>query len=400
MSPNPLRHIAAFVMLLVGIAVTAHAQDLVITGVIDGPLPGGSPKVIELFAPEAVADLAACAIGVANNGGGSDGEEFFLSGSAQAGDFIYVSSEAVQFQQWFGFGPSFTASAVNLNGDDAVEVFCNGVLLDSFGDANVDGNGEVWEYTDGWAYRRNDTAADGLMFNPGNWTYSGKNALDGDTTNVVSATPFPFGSYLPPMPDSTHVTDGHFERVLIESALPELRLRSTQSGAAQASRIAFESADNGTAMHWTHDATFGSDSAARLHLVGADTSGAPLVTFEQSGQVGIGTATPENALDVNGVIRSVEVLVESNWADYVFADGYVLPSLDEVRQHIAEYGHLPGIPSADEVQTNGLAVSKMQTLQMEKIEELVLYILAKDEQVKALEARLQRLEQLLVEQDK
>ena len=82
-----------------------------------------------------------------------------------------------------------------INGDDAIELFFNGAVIDVFGDINVDGNGQPWEYLDGWAYRVAQTGPDGSTFALGNWTFSGVDALDGETNNGTAATPFPIGTY-------------------------------------------------------------------------------------------------------------------------------------------------------------------------------------------------------------
>lgn len=181
--------------------------DLLITGVIDGPLAGGTPKAVELYATSEIGDLSRYAIGSANNGGGSDGPELVLSGSAAAGQFLYVASESTQFANFFGFSPDFTDSAANINGDDAVELFFdfnddgvidpeNGdVVSDVFGDINTDGTGQPWEHLDGWAYRNSDTGPDGPVFETSNWTFSGINALDGESTNGSAAVPFPIASF-------------------------------------------------------------------------------------------------------------------------------------------------------------------------------------------------------------
>jgi predicted extracellular nuclease/endonuclease I len=169
--------------------------ELIITGVIDGPLPGGLPKAIEIYVASGSDDLSVCGVGSANNGGGSDGEEFTLSGSAETGDFIYVASEATQFEAFFGFAPDFTNNAANVNGDDAIELFCNNEVVDVFGDINTDGTGEPWEHLDGWAYRSDFTGPDGGSFELGSWTFSGPNALDGETDNATAETPFPIGTY-------------------------------------------------------------------------------------------------------------------------------------------------------------------------------------------------------------
>ncbi|GAB1856333.1 hypothetical protein MHTCC0001_11680 [Flavobacteriaceae bacterium MHTCC 0001] len=169
----------------------AYGPDLIITGVVDGPLSGGVPKAIEFYAKQDIADLSLYGFGSANNGGGTDGEEFTLSGSASAGDFIYVASESTGFTSYFGFAPNFTSGAAAINGDDAIELFYEGEVLDVFGDINTDGSGEAWEYLDGWAYRNDGTGPDGNTFVIGNWSFSGPNALDGTTTN----TTFPIGTY-------------------------------------------------------------------------------------------------------------------------------------------------------------------------------------------------------------
>lgn len=74
-----------------------QANDLVISGVIDGPLSGGVPKAVELFVVNDIADLSTYALGTANNGGGTDGEEFtFPAGTFTTeggGDVVEVPEE-------------------------------------------------------------------------------------------------------------------------------------------------------------------------------------------------------------------------------------------------------------------------------------------------------------------
>ena len=148
---------------------------------VDGPLSGGVPKAIEFFVLSDIGDPSDNRFGSANNGGGSDGQEFtFPAVSATAGDFIYVASESTGFTSFFGFAPDYTSGAAAINGDDAVELFNSGVVIDTFGDIDVDGTGDPWEYMDGWAYRVNETGPDGTTFVLANWTFSGPNALDGE----------------------------------------------------------------------------------------------------------------------------------------------------------------------------------------------------------------------------
>lgn len=179
-------------------AAAAPTTALVITGVIDGPLSGGLPKAIELYVLEDIADLSAYGIGVANNGGGTDGEEFtFPDDAATAGDFIYATNSADGFLTWFGFAADYEDNAIDSNGDDAYELFFNGEVVDIIGDIAADGTGLAWEYLDGWAYRDDATGPDGSTFTIGNWSFSGPNALDGESTNATAETPFPTGTYSP-----------------------------------------------------------------------------------------------------------------------------------------------------------------------------------------------------------
>jgi len=180
-----------------GNSFAANTNSLVITGVFDAPLTGGTPKGIELYVINDIDDLSSFGVGSANNGGGTDGQEFtFPADAVSAGTFIYVASEVDQFTAFFGFAPTYNAGSVmSINGDDAIELFENGSVSDTFGDINIDGNGEAWEYLDGWAYRNDDTGPEGTTFTSTNWTYSGANALDGESDNASATTPFPTGTY-------------------------------------------------------------------------------------------------------------------------------------------------------------------------------------------------------------
>lgn len=121
----------------------------------------------------------------------------------------------------------------------------------------------------------------------------------------------------------------------------------------------------------------------------------------RDGPVGIGTTNPDSnfKLSVNGSIRSKEVKVEANWSDFVFEDDYELRSLEEVEQHINEKGHLPEIPSEEEVTQNGINLGEMNAKLLQKIEELTLYLIEEHknnqkllEEVKQLKEQVQRLE--------
>ncbi|MEN0003880.1 MAG: hypothetical protein AAF798_07040, partial [Bacteroidota bacterium] len=92
------------------------------------------------------------------------------------------------------------------------------------------------------------------------------------------------------------------------------------------------------------------------------------------------------SLFVEGGILTEEVLVRSGWADYVFEEQYKLLPLEEVEAHIEEKGYLPAMPSAEEVETNGLELRQATVDQQVKIEELFLYLIELNKEVQGLKA--------------
>ena len=114
-----------------------------------------------------------------------------------------------------------------------------------------------------------------------------------------------------------------------------------------------------------------------------------------TGNVAIGANTYASgyALSVDGKVACEEVLVDmsGNWPDYVFATDYELMPLSDLRTYIAANSHLPGVPSAVNVQENGIELGEMQRTMMEKIEELTLYILQQQETIDALKAEVDEL---------
>jgi hypothetical protein len=116
------------------------------------------------------------------------------------------------------------------------------------------------------------------------------------------------------------------------------------------------------------------------------------VVNPSNGYVGIGTTSPQSKLAVNGTITSKEIVVtDSGWSDFVFEPDYPLISLEDVAQYIKETKHLPGIPSAEEVKENGVAVGEMQSKLLQKIEELTLYTLGLHEQNKKQQETIEEL---------
>jgi hypothetical protein len=97
------------------------------------------------------------------------------------------------------------------------------------------------------------------------------------------------------------------------------------------------------------------------------------------GKVGIGTPTPDAKLTVKGDIHTNEVRVDLTGPiappDYVFEKDYPLTSLEELKSYIDRHKHLPEIPSAKEMEENGINLKEMNLLLLKKVEELTLHLI-------------------------
>ena len=161
-------------------------KSLRIQAVLDLDISGNSGKAIELRAVSTVANLADFAVGVANNGGGTDGGEIdtLPQISLAAGDTFWLLRDPAALARYFGAstvfgtgvdGIDFTVhDRVSLNGDDAVELFFFGQLVDVFGDVDLDGTGSAWEYKDSWVYRAETAAGPSAVFARNEWIIPGE----------------------------------------------------------------------------------------------------------------------------------------------------------------------------------------------------------------------------------
>jgi len=116
-----------------------------------------------------------------------------------------------------------------------------------------------------------------------------------------------------------------------------------------------------------------------------------------AGQVGINTTDfPDDpdyylAVDGKGMFEEVRVQLSENWPDYVFEDNYQLMPLAELDQYIDENGHLPNIPSAEEVYEEGIESGAMDAKLLEKIEELTMYLLEQQKTIQDQQAQIDAL---------
>jgi hypothetical protein len=98
------------------------------------------------------------------------------------------------------------------------------------------------------------------------------------------------------------------------------------------------------------------------------------MSIAADGNIGIGTTDPQNPLDVNGRIRSLEVKVVQTLGDFVFDKDYQLSTLAEEESFIQQNGHLKGFMAEEEL-GGELPLGEITHLQQVKIEEMMLHLI-------------------------
>ena len=166
-------------------------NSLSLQGVMDLSIPSsGGKEAIHLIAlSEGL--IINHGIGIAVNGQGSNEPNFYLDTFfVNTGDDILLANNPGAMNNYFGecmgeFEHVFDVS-LSINGDDAVVLYEQGLAVEIFGDINVDGTGQEWEYLDSWAYKVGDL-----------WFYGGVNCTDGSQTSATSDCPYPICSDTP-----------------------------------------------------------------------------------------------------------------------------------------------------------------------------------------------------------
>jgi len=125
----------------------------------------------------------------------------------------------------------------------------------------------------------------------------------------------------------------------------------------------------------------------------------PTASFHVGGNMMIGAGSPATgyALSINGkmVCEELKVQLDAAWPDYVFDSNYTLLPLEKLELSIKQNKHLPGIPSAAQIEKDGLLIGDMQKRLLEKIEELTLYVIEISKENKDLKKEIDNLKVII-----
>lgn len=153
-----------------------------------------------------------------------------------------------------------------------------------------------------------------------------------------------------------------------------------------------------------NQAGFGETESNKLYVSNSNTT-LPLIygdfsaKFISIGDVGVAgdpvaTAAKRNSLAAQyGLLVQKGILTEkikvatmttTDWADYVFEKDYKRMSLEEVEKFVNENKHLPNVPTTTEMMASGSDLIKTDAKLLEKIEELTLYMIEMNKEIKAL----------------
>jgi hypothetical protein len=101
----------------------------------------------------------------------------------------------------------------------------------------------------------------------------------------------------------------------------------------------------------------------------------------------------------DGLVRAREIKVDlaNNWPDYVFQSTYSLMPLNDVKTFIGKNGHLPNVPSACEIEKDGIPLGEMNRVLLEKVEEMTLYMIQMQEEQERLKSEIEELKTKTVE---
>lgn len=213
---------------------------------------------------------------------------------------------------------------------------------------------------------------------------------------------FGFGTTNPSNIISIYGTSDH------SSGLQFMRLTNASSAAASNGKVLSLDAngnvilvedDQGGLLNWTMEGNAGINPSS--HFFGT-TDAEPLVIksnniermrIAANGNISIGTDNAQGyrfAVNGDAIFTKIKVKLYSAWPDYVFNTNYNLMPLNQLESFILANRHLPGLPTAEEVEKDGVDLGETQKILLEKIEELTLHLIEQDKMIKMQQLELKK----------
>lgn len=204
MKSAPLGRLALLTTCFTLLGTASAPAQLLITEVVDGTLTGAAPKWIEVtnFGTENFTFGVGGGIIIQANAATDTVVDLVMSGvTINAGDVFVISAsntdQHLAFQDVYGFAPDYLGGTATFgNGDDRYAITASGtdaaggVLIDIYGTFGVDGSGTVWDYEDGYAFRKAGVLqSNNGVYDPDNWTYGGVNSLEAAFESDTSYDP-------------------------------------------------------------------------------------------------------------------------------------------------------------------------------------------------------------------
>jgi hypothetical protein len=218
------------------------------------------------------------------------------------------------------------------------------------------------------------------------WTTSGSNIYSSNSGSVGIGTTAP--AYKLDVNGSMHSTSTIFSDAFTTGSMA-MYCRGSVAGADGS--LILQSYNS--QAYWIT----GANGYLRIGGNGALEPGKGAINIDLNGNVGINTLnTSGYNFNVNGTAVFDAVTVKSfsgtnpkstPWADYVFDKNYQLPSLASVAAYIKQNAHLQGMPTAAEVEKNGLDLGASQAKLLEKVEQLTLYVIELQRQIDELKSQ-------------
>ncbi len=229
------------------------------------------------------------------------------------------------------------------------------------------------------------------LFSQAQWTTNGNDIYNSNTGNVGIGTASPQFRF--------EVVGSQKNRNIAPSGYTTLRLYNDQDFSSRTLEIDYSGSMYGGVL--LYGGPFGESAAIAttgFYPLTFGTGNTARMTITSGGGIGIGTTTPGSyKLAVAGKIAATgEVRVftagTTIFPDYVFAPGYKLPSLEETEKYVKQNHHLPEVPSAADIEKDGMSLNGINTILLKKVEELTLYMIDMKKENDLLKERVNKLE--------